>query len=465
MSNLGNVFSDTMGNFLMKTAYKTVSTVITLTLCLTLALNLCAQKTDDGFIPMFNGKDLNGWHPLNVAPNTFSVKDGIIVSTGFPTGLLRTEKQYENFIIEMEWRHMKSGGNAGLFVWSDPLPKPGGPFPRGIEVQILDNGYNSKGKNGWYTTHGDVFPVKGSIMTPVGRTSDTGARAFPTEDRSKSSPEWNHYRLVANNGELKLSVNGKHVTTGKNTSPRKGYLCLESEGSECHFKNIRIKELPSTNPEPKEIADSAKGFNPLYNGVDLSGWEVKQGNIENWEVKDWRLSYNGKGNCKDNHLWSKKSYKDFVLICDWRWTGKPVKKQLNQILPNGDYVVDANGKPITKEVLYAGDSGIYLRGSSKSQINMWCWPAGSGELYGYRTDKKVSPEVRKAVTPIIRADAPIGNWNRFIITMKGEKVSVNLNGKEVISNAHLPGVPASGPIALQDHGDPIEFANVYIKKL
>ena len=443
----------------MQLIHKTTFAIIH-TLVLSIAISLSAQADDNGFKPMFNGKDLSGWRPISIAPGTFSVKDGIIVSTGFPTGLLRTEKQYENFIIEMEWRHMKSGGNAGLFVWSDPLPKTGGPFPRGIEVQILDNGYNSKGKNGWYTTHGDVFPVKGSVMTPVGRVSDTGARAFPTEDRSKSSPEWNHYRLIANNGELKLSVNGKHVTTGKNTSPRKGYLCLESEGSECHFRNIRIKELPSTNPKPEEIADPAKGFNPLYNGVDLKGWKVNQGSIENWEVNDWRLSYNGKGNGKGNHLWSEKSYKDFVLICDWRWTRKPVKKQLNQILPNGDYVVDANGEPITKEAL-----GIYLRGSSKSQINMWCWPAGSGELYGYRTDKKLSPEVRKAVTPITSADAPIGKWNRFIITMKGEKVSVNLNGKEVITDALLPGVPASGPIALQDHGDPIEFANVYIKEL
>ena len=391
------------------------------TLILSIALTLSVQADDNGFKPMFNGKDLSGWRPINVAPDTFRVKDGIIVSTGFPVGLLRTERQYENFIIEMEWRHMKSGGNAGLFIWSDGLPCVGGPFPRGMEIQILDNGYNAKGKNGWYTTHGDVFPVKGAKMTPTGRISDTKVRSFPTEDRSKSSPEWNQYKLVANNGEMRLSVNGKEVTVGKDGSPRKGYLCLESEGSECHFRNVRIKELPSTNPNSEEIADPATGFVPLYNGVDHRGWEVKEGDINNWEINDWRLSYNGKGGCKGNHLWTKKSYKDFVLICDWRWTGNPVKKQLKKVLPSGDYAIDANGEVITEELPYAGDSGIYLRGSSKSQVNMWCWSIGSGEFYGYRTDKKMSPEVRKGVTPTAKADAPIGKWNRFIITVKAKK--------------------------------------------
>ncbi len=449
----------------MKSVIKPVLHTVLNGLILISVSNLSGQSDDSGFVPMFNGKDLSGWCPINLAPGTFSVKEGIIVSTGFPTGLLRTERQYENFIIELEWRHMKSGGNAGLFVWSDGLPSKGGPFPRGVEVQILDNGFNVKGKNEWYTTHGDVFPVKGAVMTPTGRISKTGERSFPTEDRSKSSPEWNHYRLVANNGELRLSVNGKEVTVGKDASPRKGYLCLESEGSECHFRNIRIKELPSTNPKPAEIADTAAGFVPLYNGIDHRGWNVTSGDINNWKVNDWRLSYNGKGNCKGNHLWTDKSYKDFVLVCDWRWIGKPEIKKHKHILPDGNYASGPNGETIEDEVPDAGDSGIYLSGSGKSQVNIWCWPVGSGEIYGYRTDKEASPEVRKATTPSTKADAPIGEWNRFIITMKGELLTVNLNGKEVISNARLPGIAETGPIALQDHGNPIEFANIYIKEL
>ena len=135
------------------------------------------------------------------------------------------------------------------------------------------------------------------------------------------------------------------------------------------------------------------------------------------------------------------------------------------ILPSGEQAVDDQGQPKLEEVPDAGDSGIYLRGNSKSQVNMWCWPIGSGEVYGYRTDPSMSDEVRAGVTPKTNADAPIGKWNRFIITMKGDRLSVDLNGETVLENAQLPGVPERGPIVLQHHGDPIEFANIFIKEL
>src|SRR6185503_21061483 len=88
--------------------------------------------------PLFNGRDLSGWFNVNCAPNTWTVRDGIIVSTGVPTGVMRTERQYENFELELEWKHIKPQGNAGLFVWSDPITSPGVPFARSIEVQVLD---------------------------------------------------------------------------------------------------------------------------------------------------------------------------------------------------------------------------------------------------------------------------------------------------------------------------------------
>jgi hypothetical protein len=427
--------------------------------------SLAQADTEADWTPLFNGTNLDGWTPINVAPDTFSVQDGIIVSTGHPTGLLRTNRQYENFVIELEWRHMKPGGNAGLFVWGDALPAVGTPFARGIEVQILDNGFNVDGKNKWYTTHGDVFPVKGATMTPTGRISDTGARSFPTEDRSKSSPAWNHYRLEGKDGELKLSVNGKLVTVGKDCCPRKGYLCLESEGSECHFRNIRIQELPSTNPAPEEIADATEGFQPLYNGVDFRNWKWQDGHAGHWKAGSARLTYDGNSEAEDKNLWTEKAYGDFILVCDWRWTRKPTPAELPVVLPNGDQATDSEGNPRLVTVPDAGDSGIYLRGSSKSQVNIWCWPVGSGEVYGYRTDQNMPPEVRAGVTPRVKADNPIGKWNRFIITMRGDRLTVDLNGETVIQDAKLPGVADRGPIALQHHGAPIEFTNILIKEL
>ena len=422
------------------------------------SLETIAQET--GFRPLFNGQDLTGWVNVNCDDTTWTVRDGMIHCTGIPTGELRTDRQYENFILELEWRHLKSGGNAGLFVWSGPISAPGVPFLRAIEVQILDHGY---GQSEFYTTHGDIFPIHGSTMIPD--PPSRGSRSFPSESRSKPAPEWNHYRVTCNNGVIKLAVNGKEVSGGQACRYRKGYIALESEGGIVDYRNIRIKELPSTNPTANETAPLDEGFLSLYNGVDLAGWQLPEGSDGHWKASDWRLTYDGKSEAEDKNLWSQKSYRDFILICDWRWPEKGEKRDVPVILPNGDYKTGPNGEREMVTVQYPGDSGIYLRGNSKSQINMWTWPIGSGEVYGYRNDPNQSVEVRAGVTPSEAADKPIGQWNRFIITMKGEHLTVNLNGKTVIEKAHLPGVPAEGPIALQHHGDPIEFAGIYIKEL
>jgi len=415
---------------------------------------------ETGFVALFNGEDLSGWVNVNCAPDTFTVRDGMIHCTGIPTGVMRTEKQYENFILELEWRHMQEGGNSGLFVWSDPVTASGVPFARAIEVQILD-GRNSD----LYTSHGDVFAIHGATMKPDRPHPAGWMRCLPSQHRSKPAGQWNHYRVTCNDGQIKLAVNGEVVSGGSECNFRKGYICLESEGSEVHFRNLRIKELPSTNPEPDEIAPLAEGFVSLYTGLDLSGWRHEPGQEGHWVAKNWILDYDGQSQADDKDLWTEKEYGDFVLICDWRWTAKPVTRECPVILASGEQAVDENGAPRMAEVPDAGDSGIYLRGSRKSQVNIWCWPTGSGEVWGYRTDEKIPAEVRNAVTPKVQADNPIGQWNRFVITMKGDRLTVELNGQRVVENAQLPDVPARGPIGLQHHGHPIQFANLYLKAL
>jgi hypothetical protein len=210
-------------------------------------------KEDEGFVSLYNGKDLSGWVPLNVEKDTFQPREGLIYCTGQPTGVMRTDKMYENFIIELEWRHLKEKGNAGLFVWSDGVIAKGTPFTRSIEVQILD-GINTEN----YTSHGDVFAIHGATMKPDRPHPAGWERCLPSERRSKPAGEWNHYRVTCNNGVIKLAVNGKEVSGGTACSPRKGYICLESEGSPVEFRNLRIKELPTTNPKPEEIAKPAE---------------------------------------------------------------------------------------------------------------------------------------------------------------------------------------------------------------
>ena len=425
---------------------------------LVLAQAVCGA--DPEWVSLFNGQDLSGWVNVNCAPNTWSVEEGMIVSTGLPTGMMRTRRQYENFELQVEWRLLRKNGNAGVFVWSDPIPASGVPFPRAIELQILD-GQNAD----WYTSHGDVFAMHGAKLKPD-RPHPRGAmRCLPSEFRSLPTPQWNQYHAICSNGVIKLAVNGKFVSGVSQCLPRKGYICLESEGAECQFRNLRIREWPASDPAPNEVAALAEGFRSLYTGVDLSGWKVEWGQEGHWQPKDWILEYDGQSEAEDKDLWTEKDYRDFVLIVDWRLTRKPELKTVPVVLPSGDYALNDDGTRKLVEVEDAGDSGIYLRGNTKSQVNIWCWPVGSGEIYGYREDQSLPPEVRAAVTPRSRADQPIGQWNRFTIVMKGDRVSVSLNGRTVIDEAQLPGVPLSGPIALQHHGDSIQFANLFIREL
>jgi hypothetical protein len=226
--------------------------------------------------------------------------------------------------------------------------------------------------------------------------------------------------------------------------------------------------------------DPPQGFTRLFNGKDLTGWKVPKGDNGHWKIVDGVIDYDAKSEAKgDKSLWSDKSYRDFVLRIDWRLkTDDPgFKNKVPIILPDGSHKKDANGKEIRIEIDDA-DSGIYLRGTDKAQVNIWMWPVGSGEVWGYRTDKKMPPEVRAAVTPKVKADRPRGEWNTFEIKMQGDRLWVNLNGKEVIRDARLPGVPREGPIALQHHGSYnsktgrwtgppslVQFRNVYIKEL
>lgn len=437
----------------MNTKTLTARTVVSLAV---FSMAAPAARAAEDFVPLFNGRDLSGWVRVNVAPKTFSVKDGMIVCNGKPTGELRTERMYENFILELEYRHMKPGGNAGVFVWSDAITAPGQPFIRSIEVQVLD-GHNSEVA----TSHGDVFAIHGARMKPDRPHPRGWSRCLPSERRALPAGRWNHYRITCNDGSIKLGVNGKEVSGGTGCSPRKGYICLESEGGVVHFRNLRIRELPSTTPPPEEIAVADRGFQSLYSGVDFTGWKYGKEHEGHWTAKGWILDYDGKGKT----LWTEKEYGDFELVVDWRWRRNPVKRLRPVILPSGDYAVDENGRRQQLEVLDAGDSGIFLRGSGRTQINIWCWPVGSGELWSIRNDKGLPPEVRAGAVPKVKADKPIGRWNRFHITMKGERLTVVLNGQAVIDNALVPGVKPRGPIALQHHGDPIQFANIFIREL
>jgi hypothetical protein len=223
-------------------------------------------------------------------------------------------------------------------------------------------------------------------------------------------------------------------------------------------------------------ASAPAGFTPLFNGRDLTGWKIPAGDNGHWKVINGVIDYDARSEAPgDKNLWTEKAYKDFVLRIDWRIKETTGLYPMPTVLPDGTHKKGPDGKDILTPTPNA-DSGIFLRGVPKAQLNIWCWPIGSGEVYGYRMDPKMPPEVRAGVTPKVRADKPVGEWNTFEITMKGDRLTVVLNGKTVIETARLPDIPEQGPIALQHHGgfkdgkynaasSLMQFRNISIKEL
>ena len=226
-----------------------------------------------------------------------------------------------------------------------------------------------------------------------------------------------------------------------------------------------------------QVTKVPEGFTSLFNGRDFTNWKVPDGDNGHWKILDGVIDYDAESEAPvDKNLWTEKQYKDFILYVDFRIKATPYNNpHIPLILPSGLHKLDENGKEITM-VVPDSDSGILLRGNSKSQVNIWCWPTGCGEVYGYRMDENMPAEVRRAVTPVTNADKNIGEWNTFKITVKGNVLNVELNGTPVIINATLPGLPEMGALGLQHHGSKengvwnsppalVQFRNISIKEL
>ncbi len=232
-----------------------------LLLCTSLIFSTAAIRAADvpQWVDLFNGKDLTGWVDVNTSPDTWSVKGGLLICKGKPIGVMRSEKQYENFLLHVEWRHMEPGGNSGIFAWSDALPF-GNRLPKGLEIQMLELDWvklhtrNGKAPPIAYV-HGELFGAGGLKAKP---DNPRGSRSKSLENRCKGRGEWNVYDVVCVDGVVKLSVNGKFVNGISHVQYKKGYLCLESEGAEIHFRNMKIMELPPGITSEEQTAPLVK---------------------------------------------------------------------------------------------------------------------------------------------------------------------------------------------------------------
>jgi 3-keto-disaccharide hydrolase len=215
-----------------------------------------AGQSAPQFRDLFNGKDLTGWVNVNTNPDTWKFRDGLLICSGRPIGVLCSDKQYENFVLHIEWMHMEPGGNSGVFVWSDSKPGERNRLPNGVEVQMLELEWpNLNTRNGVTPpvayVHGELFGVGGVKTTP---DTARGERSMSIENRALGKGQWNTYDVVAVDGVIKLAVNGKFVNGISRSTQKKGYFCLESEGGEIHFRNIRVLELPPGVTTPEQTA-------------------------------------------------------------------------------------------------------------------------------------------------------------------------------------------------------------------
>ena len=413
------------------------------------------------WVTLFNGKDFTNLGATGKTEhNGYVVKDGVIESTKKCKHLV-TEKQYADYILEFEFQ-LTPGANNGLGIH---YPGQGNPAFSGMELQILDNTAEKYKKLKPYQFHGSIYTLQPAL---VGHLKPVG--------------EWNSQRVTCRGPRVTVELNGVCITDAnldelnkshpkhKGAMRRNGHICFAGHGDVIRVRNMRIAELsfgedkdePWFQPAGKADGKLAElGFTQLFDGKSLDGFASDANTAAHWKAEDgWILDYDGKG----GDLWTNKEYKDFTVVADWRWTGDSGKRNQPVLLPNGLQKTGPDGKGLTEEIIEV-DSGIFVRGEGRTQVNLWNWSIGSGEVYGVRTDAKQPLPIRAALTPRVPADNPMGEWNRFVITVKGDQLTVVLNGRVVLHEAKLPGVKPQGKLALQNHGNAVQFANIFIKEL
>lgn len=408
------------------------------------------MEEDREFTTLFNGKDLSRW---TGATDAYEVDDGVIKVKSNTQGNLFTKQKHQDFIFRFEFK-LTPGANNGLAIRA---PLEGNPAYQGMELQILDNTAEKYADLHRYQYHGSIYgvvPAKRGYLKPIGN--------------------WNQQEVIARGSRITVNLNGKTIVdvdldTVKAIDGRKhpglhrqnGHIGFLGHGDKVFFRNIRIKDLnthapsyASSGSSGRKMNELPEGFKALFNGRNLEGWKGVVGNPEirakmseeelaqkqakadsvmrkHWSVRDGILYYDGKGEGIER-IATEKDYGNFEMLVDWK------------IEPHGD-------------------SGIYLRGSP--QVQIWDpteWPQGSGGLY----NNKDHPS-----KPLVAADNPVGEWNRFRIRMINDRVTVYLNDQLVVSNVVMENywnrdkpIYPTGQIGLQQHNTPLYFKSIFIRE-
>lgn len=201
-----------------------------------------ADAQPEGWTPLFNGTDLSGWRIFldpkkNADPKKiFTVTDGIIVCEGSVNGYLITEKEYENYVLKVQWRwgekvHSKRR-NSGVFVHVNGPDKI---WPKAVEAQLMAD-------------HAGDFWLVGDFklaVDPKRRDPKIERHYYRLQDGvEKPLGQWNQYEITCKGKTVELVINDKLVNQGSEAELTKGRILLQSEGAEIHFRNVLLKQLP-----------------------------------------------------------------------------------------------------------------------------------------------------------------------------------------------------------------------------
>lgn len=187
-------------------------------------------------VALFNGKNLDGWTFDIIDPEVkpeqiWSVENGILVCKGRPPGVIRTEKKFENYEIVVEWRWPADGkpGNSGLLVHCSK-PRERFIWPKSLEVQLA------------HENAGDFWMIGEKVTVPNATPQD---RRWVKRQNSVEKPvgEWNTMRVRCEGDRIKVWVNGVLMNEGTGISATKGAICLQSEGSEVHFRKVELTPI------------------------------------------------------------------------------------------------------------------------------------------------------------------------------------------------------------------------------
>lgn len=460
-----------------------------------LGLSSFQLSAADGWIDLFNGRDLSGWNQKG-GKAKYSVQDGVIVGEtvpGTPNSFLCTDKDYDNFILELEFK-VDPRLNSGVQIRSECFDKATRVEWEGKTINIAANrvhGYQVEidpdpvKKRGWtaglYDEARRTWLYPGLLGGDTNTFTKLGLQVFKQDN-------WNKLRVVANGPSIKTYLNGVLRAHIEDSMTPKGFIGLQvhsvgnspdNTGMQVQFKNIRLKEISASvekEVEPNTLTEQEKkeGWRLLWNGKTADGWRSAKGEnfpSRGWSIKEGVLTVHSTGGGESvggGDIITRERFSEFELLVDFKITPGANSGIKYFVQPNLDPITGTGAKSATGSAI----------GCEFQILDDARHPDARAGRNGNRTVASLYDLMPAASSKQPNA---IGEWNTARIVSRGKHVEHWLNGEKVLeydrgSDAfrqfvaqskykNIPGFGewADGHILLQEHGDEVSFRNVKIR--